>query len=575
MRILGLHDGHTGTACLLEDGRVRGAISEERLTKIKGFGGFPVQAVKLLMEREDLSPDDIDQVALVGFLKPLKSIQEYRGGRQKYFPQLIKFFPGDPRSLIQAYMAYGGKNRLKDAELTGRLAELGLPLDKVELVEHHQAHAATAYYLSPFQTRREKALIVTLDGSGDGLSGTVSVVDEKGQWTRLKNISTFDSLGMVYSRVTQYLAMKPWEHEYKLMGMAPYASEEYARKAREVLAAYIQLAPDGLGFENPNRLWGNSLLNRMFKDFRGDRFDAVSAGVQLLHEELATALIRNWLRETGLRRLAVAGGSFMNVKANKLLVELDELDELFVMPSGGDESCAVGAAIWCCAQQQRTPAPEIAGLTDLYWGPDYSDAEAETAFAEEAGAIEYRRSDDVERETAQLLAEHNIVGRLSGRMEWGARALGNRSIVANPSRPQNLRKLNAAIKMRDFWMPFAPSILWERRNDYAVVAKDIASHHMTLAYDSTPLAREQLIAALHPYDFTMRPQFVTREHNPRYHRLLSEFEKLTSIGGVLNTSFNLHGEPIVCSPTDALRTLLRSELDYVTVNDYLVWKKRP
>jgi carbamoyltransferase len=254
-------------------------------------------------------------------------------------------------------------------------------------------------------------------------------------------------------------------------------------------------------------------------------------------------------------------------------MEADEVEELFVMPSAGDESCAIGAAIWAYARAGGENEAPVRGVGDLYWGPGFSGDDADTAVRPHADKLECRRSDDIEAESAALLAEHKIIGRLSGRMEWGARALGNRSILANPSRPQNLRKLNAAIKMRDFWMPFAPSILQERRADYAVLAKGFASFHMTMAYDSTPLAREQLIAALHPYDFTMRPQFVAAEHNPRYHRLIREFEKLTGIGGVLNTSFNLHGWPIVCSPEDAVWTLLNSDLDYVTIEDRLVRKK--
>jgi len=293
----------------------------------------------------------------------------------------------------------------------------------------------------------------------------------------------------------------------------------------------------------------------------------------MLHENLIVSLIRNWLRKTGIRNLAVAGGCFMNVKANKLIAETDECDELFVMPSCGDESCAIGASIWCHIKNDREKKNKIEPIKDLYWGPEYIDSEVKDAMSRFSDSIDFRTCNDIEKESAELLAGHKIIGRMSGKMEWGARALGDRSIIANPKRLQNLRKLNAAIKMRDFWMPFAPSILWERREEYAVLFNDFDSYYMTMAYDSTPLAREQLIAALHPYDFTMRPQFVKQEHNPKYHRLISEFEKLTGIGGVLNTSFNLHGSPIVCSPQDALQTLLDSDLDYVTINDYLIWKR--
>jgi len=570
VRVLGIHDGHTATACYLEDGRLLDALSEERLTQVKGQGGFPALSISHILESRALKGGDVDRIALVGYLKPLTSIAQYRSGRQRYFPFLVKLYPGDVRKLIMRYVRWGKARRLKNAALVDSLCRFGLSLDRIDLVEHHQAHAATAYYLSSFAQGGKKTLVVTLDGSGDGLCGIVSVVDERGSWTRLKDISTFDSLGMLYSRVTQYLGMKPWEHEYKLMGMAPYVSEERARKVRDVFAGYLRLSQDGLGLANCSRLWGNSMLDRMYCDLRGERFDSVAAGAQLLHEELVVALVRNWLRKTGIGCLAVAGGCFMNVKANKLLMELPECKEIFVMPSCGDESCAIGGAIWAYLHAKGQAQPQVPPLGDLYFGPQYTSQQVSDAIAGFGARIRFRRSEDVEAESARLLAEHKIIGRLSGRMEWGARALGNRSILANPSRLQSIRRLNAAIKMRDFWMPFAPSILFERRREYAVMPTEFASFHMTMAYDSTPAAREHLVAALHPYDFTMRPQFVTAEHNPKYHRLLSEFEKLTGIGGVLNTSFNLHGWPIICSPKDAINTLLNSALDCVTLEDYVV-----
>lgn len=573
MQILGIHDGHTATACLLIDGTIRAALSEERLSGVKGQGGFPAQAVEKIARQNGLRVPEVDRVALAGRVTPLTSIDQYREGRQRYFPVLLRAYPADPRSLIRAYLRICASRRLRTPDLTRALQALGIPPERILLVDHHQAHAATAYYLSPFQAHEQSVLVVTLDGSGDGLSGTISVVDERGAWRRLKAISTFDSLGMVYSRATQYLGMKPWEHEYKLMGMAPYVEKTQAERAFAVFKRYLRLSPDGLGFCNPTRLWGNSLLKRMRRDLQGLRFDAVAAGVQMLHERMTLALMRNWMQRTGIPRIAVAGGCFMNVKANKLIAELEECAEVFIMPSCGDESCALGAALWCYAQmpegREKPPTP----LETPYWGPESSSSEIQQALAAFADRIVWRECADVEQESAQLLSRHKIVGRLCGKMEWGARALGNRSILANPSRPQNLRRLNAAIKMRDFWMPFAPAILWERRHDYAVITKGITASFMTLAHDSTPLAREHLIAALHPYDFTMRPQFVRQEHNPEFHRLISEFQKHTGIGGVLNTSFNLHGFPIVCTPQDAIRTLLRSELDCVTLEDILVWKK--
>ncbi|WP_457577417.1 carbamoyltransferase C-terminal domain-containing protein, partial [Desulfomarina sp.] len=562
MNILAIHDGHTATACLLTNGKITSAISEERLGRIKGQGEFPVAAVKLILENEALNPSDIDIIALVGYLKPLTTINEYQTGRQKFFPEFIKYYPGDPRKIINFIVNQGKNRRLLDKTLTEQFHSLNLPVRQVKLVEHHQAHGATAYYLSHFYQNSHKTLVFTLDGSGDGLSGTVSIVDESGNWTRLKNISSFDSLGIVYSRVTQYLAMKPWEHEFKLMGMAPYCATEYSERVFDILHQCIRLSDDNLSFINQKKLWGNSLLSYLKIVLADHRFDAVAAGVQLLHERLLVPFVDSWINKTGVHNIAVAGGCFMNIKANKLLMELDSVEDIFVMPSCGDDSCALGAALWEYGRQKETATrAKISPLDNLYWGPNFASEEIKQTLLRYQEKIEYKKSDDIEKESASLLADHKIIGRMSGRMEWGSRALGNRSIIANASRLQNIRKLNAAIKMRDFWMPFAPSILWERRHDYAKIDKDIPAYHMVMGFDSTELAREHLIAALHPYDFTMRPQFVKKEHNPQYHRLLSEFEKLTGFGGVLNTSFNLHGWPIVCSPEDAVSTFLKSDLD--------------
>ena len=207
------------------------------------------------------------------------------------------------------------------------------------------------------------------------------------------------------------------------------------------------------------------------------------------------------------------------------------------------------------------------------WEPENKEQEILQALQKYSGKVIFEKQEDIELTSAQLLADHKIIARVSGRMEWGARSLGNRSILANPSRLENIRDLNIAIKMRDFWMPFAPSILWEMRKDYTQYKKDCDAYLMTMGFDSTELARKHIIAALHPYDLTMRPQFVKKDYNQKYHALISHFKEITCIGGVLNTSFNLHGMPIVNDSEDAIFTLLNSSLDFVTINDYLVWKK--
>jgi len=439
MKILGIHDGHTATACYLEDGKIISALSEERLTRKKGHGGFPSAALRHILEQENLSPDDIDIVALVGFLKPLTSTDQYQEGRQKYFPKLIRMFPGDPGRIINFVVSRGKKHRLRDNNLVRCLQDAGLPLHKVRLVEHHQAHAATAWYLSPFYQQGQPALVITLDGSGDGLSGTVSLVDAQGKWSRLQNISSFDSPGMVYSRVTQYLAMKPWEHEFKLMGMAPYASPEYAEKVFRILHGYLRLSDNGLSFENQKKLWGNSLLDRFRHDFRNHRFDAVAAGVQLFHERLLVPFIHNWIQKTGVPRVAVAGGCFMNIKANKLLMELDSVEDIFIMPSCGDDSCAIGAALWEDSMRpDRKDSYGIAPLRGLYWGPEFTDRHILETLRLYADSVEYRQSENIEKESAELLAHHKIIGRFSGRMQsLGVMLMADESVCS----PEDLERI--------------------------------------------------------------------------------------------------------------------------------------
>jgi carbamoyltransferase len=572
MRVLGIHDGHTSTVCLFEDGKVIHNVSEERFTKVKGQGGFPFKAIEYVLKASNIIPDDIDKIGLVGFVKPLTSIKEYTEGRQSLFPKIVKNVPIDPRGLIKTYVKNAKSKRLRCPDLQESFKKSGLDINKVELMEHHQTHASTAYYMSKYYQKDEKCLVFTLDGSGDGLGGSISIVDENGKWDRKKEISSFDSLGIVYGRATQLLAMKPWEHEFKLMGMAPYANKEYTKKSFAIFQKFLRLSKDGLGFENPTRYWGNSLLDAMRKEFKTTRFDSVSAGVQKLHEDLVTDLVGNWIKKTGVKNIACAGGCFMNIKANKNLMELPEVENIFVMPSGGDESCALGA----CLQIYNDDHEDITKneeLLHLYWGPDNEEDDILSKL-KTYDDIEFKKESDIEMKTAELLADHKIIGRVSGRMEWGARALGNRSIVANPTRTENLRDLNVAIKMRDFWMPFAPSILWEDRKEYGIYLQENDSYLMTIGFDSTELAKEHLKAAVHPYDLSMRPQFVRADYNPKYHKMISNFKELTGVSGVLNTSFNLHGMPIVNDTEDAIYTLKNSDLDFVTINDYLVWKKK-
>jgi carbamoyltransferase len=572
MKILGIHDGHTATACLLNDGEIVAMASEERFNRKKSWGGVPQRATEWVLQSTGTPSHEIDAVAISSLVQPLIKFEINKNFPPNPVMPITQWVPHQwlaSNAIVAPYVKL--MERRRDLQsIFVLLDQLGIPRARAQRVEHHLSHAAASYYLSPFaQDPAQNTLVITLDGSGDGLCGTVSIARQQ-RLTRQLAMPSYHSLGTLYSAVTMHLGMKPNEHEYKVMGLAPYAPEEFAERARTIFARYINLSADGLRILNTSGAFGPGFFARLERDLWGMRFDAIAAGLQLRLEEIVVAFVCNWIKHTGIRTVAVGGGIFMNVKLNMLLQALPEVEHIFFMPSGGDESIAAGAALQIAGERGER---NIQPLRGLYFGPEFAASDIETTLRSYGERISWERVADPEVKAAELLAQGHIIGRCAGRMEWGARSLGNRSILADGRDLGAVRKINAAIKQRDFWMPFAPSILWERRHDYLVNPRDADAPYMVLAFPSTPLAQQHLKAALHQYDLSCRPQLVRAEVNPRYHRLLKEWERLTGCGGLLNTSFNLHGEPIVCTPQDAVETLLRSEIDDVLIEEYWVRRK--
>ena len=296
--------------------------------------------------------------------------------------------------------------------------------------------------------------------------------------------------------------------------------------------------------------------------------------IDLFTEDLLLKWIKNAIKETGIHKIACAGGVFMNVKANMRIMEMDEVDDIFIFPSCGDESLAIGAAysvyadhILSIKKYSRTP------LDSIYFGPEYSMEEIEGDIKNELDeSYSIERITDMPKYIAEKLADGEILARFDERMEFGQRSLGNRSILANPSSYDTIREINMAIKQRDFWMPFAPSILDERQNDVIINPKKISAPYMIMAFRINDNIRKNFSAAIHPYDFTARPQILKKSFNINYHKLITEFDKITGIPGVLNTSFNLHGDPIVCSPSDAIKTLKKSGLKHLAIGSFFISK---
>jgi carbamoyltransferase len=417
--------------------------------------------------------------------------------------------------------------------------------------------------------------VLTNDNSGDGICATASTGKSDMLERHEATPSSPGSLGAFYSFVTLALGMKFGEHEYKVMGMAPYASEKYAIRAEEALREVFDLeegSPARFRWLKPGERYA-----LLLKATLGLRFDAVAGGAQRLLEDTLLRWTRLMHQRYGGARLALGGGVFMNVKANMLIGEEDWVEELFAFPSCGDESNAVGAAYLGYLQEcaRRGVAGRVHPFGPAYLGNDVADEDVETVIRARGleGRFKVAFHDRIEEKIAELLVSDGVVARCAGRMEFGARALGNRSILANPSDHRVVPLINRMIKNRDFWMPFAPTVLAERAPDYLVNPKGLPSPYMMLAMPTRPEARDVLSAAIHPHDSTARPQILERSWNPEYHAVISEFQRRTGVGAVLNTSFNLHAEPVVCSAADAVDTFERSGLPHVAVGHWLISKK--
>ena len=570
MNIIGIHDGHTASAALLREGRLVAAVQEERFTRIKNWAGFPAQSVHWLLQSEGLTVEDVDAIVLNGLQMPYaKSREEILSEYGKSGSLGTSLKRALKKTAIKT--VYNDKRR---AERTKAVVKFGFAEKKLHFIDHHLAHAAGAYY--GWGKYDEPILVLTNDGAGDGLCATVSI-GEGGRLRRIAEVPESESIGNIYAMITFLLGMVPLEHEFKLMGMAPYASEVRSHKVYEMFRRLLEFRSDNpLVWERRNGCPETYYSYEFFRDMlQLQRFDTVCAGLQKFTEEMLTQWTRNAIKKTGIRKVALSGGCFMNVKANKDILELPEVDDLWVLPSCGDESSAMSAAWWYQAERDVAAGrkPQIEPLKDVYLGPEASRADEERALQRFAGEgwFTVEEGEDLEARAAELLAQGRVVARCRGRMEFGARSLGNRAILADPTQPEVIRIINDMVKNRDFWMPFAPSMIEEAADDYIVNPKKVPAPYMILSFDTTDRVAD-LAAAIHPYDRTARPQVVSREWNPGYHHLISEFQKRTGRGAVLNTSFNLHGFPIANTPEDALDVLKNSGLQHLLLGHFLVHK---
>jgi carbamoyltransferase len=591
---------HASTAAVMADGKVIACISEERFSRIKNDERYPTLAIEAVLSQAGISASELDAVifdsedvdltqVLVRKYSGFSVLDRLREQREFFYPQIyegknvqyLDIFKdridvdqdgGDWGSVID-FVRDGNPDQRKEFYQEFRRKavsnHLGISPDKVRFGNHHRGHRYYAYYGSPLEKRN--VLILTADAWGDQMNATVSHANGSG----IKVLSTSNNFqcGRLYRYMTLLLGMRPEEHEYKVMGLAAYSKPEYFDGPYKVFkeTQYVE----GLGFNyhvKPQDTYD------YFRDrLEGYRFDSIAGALQQYTEDILVEWVCNGLKESGANKVVFAGGVGMNVKAMKEIAKLPDLADLFVCPSPSDESLAIGAAYAYFHDFYKAngidPSEKLRPLPDAYLGSAASATEVEGVAKEFRNNPAYSVTNLMDTDmVAQRISEGKIIGRCVGRAEFGARALGNRSIIADPRRLDIVRRINDSIKNRDFWMPFAPSILAERESDYLVNKKNIAAPYMTQAFETTELAKKDLIAGLHQADLTSRPQVLNRQQNPEYHDLVSAFQEVTGVGGVLNTSFNLHGEPIVQSPEDAARVFRISNMDMLILDGCVIEK---
>ncbi|MEK6906611.1 MAG: carbamoyltransferase C-terminal domain-containing protein [Nanoarchaeota archaeon] len=585
MYILGIHPSHNATAALLKDGKIIACVSEERFVRVKNFWGFPSNSVNFLLDFARIKPDDLDLVVVSQCTEihnlDGKSFDMFNNitSEKKFFFKRFRshIFYRYPKTTgwllkLRHYLKYNNYKVNKNISHSRKYIsdKLKIEKNKIVFIDHHDSHCYASCFNLP---RDKKTLIFSIDGEGDyATSATVNIFNGR-DLKRISETKKDASLGFLYALTTFYLGMKPNEHEFKVMGLAPYAKKNDVDKIYPSFKKVLWV--DGMKFKSRfSMTYFEYFLNDKMKNVR---FDKIASSVQRLTEELFCEWVKNSIIKTNISSISLSGGVAMNVKACQKISELGEMEEIFVMPSAGDESTALGACYYGYSEYCRRknlnfdPKP----LKDLYLGPDYSEEEI-TLFLNENNYFKkyiIKKMKNIEVEAAKILSRGEIVARLNGRSEFGARALGNRSILSNPSNQESIRVLNELIKDRDFWMPFTPSIIQEDEKRYIFNPEKIDSPYMVITFNSTEKARRDLPAAMHPYDFTIRPQIVFKDWNPSYYKLIKEFKKITGIGAVLNTSFNLHGEPNVLSPKDAIHTFENSGLRYLILGNYLIQKR--
>lgn len=556
-----IYYGHNACVAVAIDSRLVAVFMEERFSKLKNAVGFPILA--LTEARKLLSSNNV-KWADVDFVIPDKSLDGLRWlNHNGWEVKPYNFTPGkgkkqNPLKAILKPVKRAIKKLISpffnDEKLVSKLAlKLETESHRILFVDHHLSHISCAneFYNSP------EGIAFVVDAIGDRKSFSVWLADSC-EWKEIVSGNESASLGYFYSAITEVLGLKPNEHEFKVMGMAPYGDERYANSTIKELRKIVSF---NCGLPKVSKSDYKELTHTLSELLKFHRFDQISYSAQLLLEEVFCQVIEFWCKELRSNIITLSGGVMMNVKLVKRVSELDCVKELRIVPSSGDESLVIGAlhATGKVAANERT---------HLYLGADTGPLSVDQDLT---GIL----VEDYSANRAAELIEKDQIGALCwGKEEWGARALGHRSIICRPDRFKNIERINATVKKRDFWMPFTPSIIEESWDKYISENTISKPYFMASTFSSTELGREHLEAAVHPRDYTVRGQLVRESDSPKYYALIKSFSSKSGIGALLNTSFNLHGMPNVQTADDAFLTFKNSALDFLVIEDKLYVKSK-
>ena len=583
---------HDSAAALLKDDEIISAAQEERFSRKKHDSSFPSNAILYCLEEANISPSQIDEIVFYEkpFLKFERLLETYLAFAPKGFRSFSRSMPLWIKDKLF-------QKRMIEKELQEIFGKKEDFKKKILFSEHHLSHAASAFFPSPFET----AAILTLDGVGEWTTSSYSL-GSGNELTVKKEIHFPHSLGLLYSAFTFYAGFKVNSGEYKLMGLAPYGKAIYADLIKDNLVSIQEDGSFQLDMSYFDYCTGLTMTNKKFEKLFGgpprvseseisQKEMDIAASIQKVTEEIVLKLAKSIAKESGEKNLCLAGGVALNCVANGILIKEKIFEKIWIQPAAGDAGGSLGAALAVWYLKHKKPRKIMSKLDSMkgsYLGPKFEDYYIEDCLKKSKAVYHSQSEEEIIKNTAEALASEKAIGWMQGRMEFGPRALGCRSIIADPRSPRMQKQLNLKVKYRESFRPFAPSILIEdtkewfdiEESPYMLIVGDVSEqkkikmkdHEEKLfGIDKLNVSRSKIPAVTH-VDYSARVQTVHKETNSKYHKLITEFKRITGCPVLVNTSFNVRGEPIVCDPNDAFRCFMGTDLDLLVIGNFILYK---